>query len=247
MKICTRCNIEKDDSDYRIRRDKYKEKEYTMLNSTCRKCDAELSREYYKKKKNDPEFIKKSRERARGYKNKNYEDVVSRRKTAEYLKKHNEWEKKRYHKYKDFINERAKIKRATPEYKDYVKQYRQKRKEIIYEQEKITKKRYHEKHRDNVTKEYCFHLLRTQGIEIKEETLTQKQIEVIIDRIMKRLAELEKGTSKTCIMCNKIKSVKFFKRTKRNRERINTCNQCIYKSSKTTKYERYKSVKKPSV
>lgn len=245
-KVCTRCHVEKDCSQFGTTTSKYKESVYKRLKSHCKKCNAETQRISYSKMKDNPEFKEKNVRRAHEYSKKNYEEVKKRRKTAEYLKKHNDWEKKRYEKYKDFINERQRIRRQTPEYKAYMKEYRKRRKNIIYEQEKITKRKYQDKHRDNVTREYCFRLLKSQGIDVNEETLTEKQVRVIIDRIMNRLSELEKGTFRTCIMCNKSKSIKLFKHGE-NYARINTCNKCNYKSQKKRKYERYKRIKEPSI
>lgn len=234
MKVCKRCNTEKDDAEFGIATSRYKENVYKFLKSNCKQCERELRKIRYDNKKDVPEFKEKNRERAKQYRDKNFDAVSNRRKTAEYLLKHNAWEKKRYNKYKDFINERQRIKRQTPEYKAYVKAYRLRRKDIIFEQEKITKERYSAKHRDNVTEQYCFRLLKTQGVEINDKTLTEKQIKVLMDRVMKRLAELEKGTYKICVMCNNKKSVKYFKRGK-NFQRINTCSQCNYKIKKKTK------------
>lgn len=196
MKVCNRCHIDKDDSEFRTRKEKHKNSVYQLLNSTCKKCDAELSREYYNRIKDNPDFIEKNRKRGLEYRNKNYDEIAKRRKTAEYLIKHNSWEKKRYEKYSDFINERSRLRRKTKEYKKSMKEYRKKNKDKIYIQEVVTKKRYHEKNRDLITDKYCLNLIRsnegfTKG-EITKEMIEVKRNQILLWRIRMEILNKKK-------------------------------------------------------
>ena len=134
MKKCNRCKVEKKDSDFRIRTSRYKESVYEFLNNTCKQCDAELSGQYYHKNRT-PEMLAKNASRVKKYNSEN----------------------------KDKIRIRQKKKRSTPEYKAYMKKYREKRKQVIYQQELITKKRYHEKNRNEISDKYAIRLLKQSG------------------------------------------------------------------------------------
>lgn len=163
-KICAKCKIEKDSAEFRIKRPTYKDKTYWQLYSQCNKCCYENSKAYYERHKNDDNFKKKNRERVRQYALANSENIKIARSSERYKKKHVEWESKRYHRKRDEINAKAKLRRQTAEYKAKLKAYRVKNKEKIFAQEAITKRRYHEKHRDNLTDKYVGRLLKAQGV-----------------------------------------------------------------------------------
>lgn len=174
MKVCRNCLINKEDSEFRIRHDK--RSGISRLNNTCRFCDAEYSRMYYDKHKNDPAFKEKNVKRVRAYAHKNVDVIKVRRQTKEYLEKHAKWELNRYYRMKDVINGKAKVKRQTPEYKAKMKAYREKNKEKIFKQEVVTKKRYHEKHRDNLTDKYIIRQLISQDVATREVLLAHPEI-----------------------------------------------------------------------
>jgi hypothetical protein len=197
MKLCNRCKITKQDSDFRQRLDKRDGRKY--LNNECIQCDKERARIYYDKKKNDPVFKQKNRERAKRYVNSNPEEIRNRRKLPAYIKKHAEFAKKRYHKVKDEINAKQKIKRQTPEYKEYVKKYREKNKEKIAKQEAVTKKRYHEKHKTSVSDEYAIQQLVSQGygtraeVEGNKELIEIKKVQILTKRLKVAIANKKKN------------------------------------------------------
>lgn len=182
MKACTRCHIEKEDSEFRKRTDKRDGR--VFLNSTCKKCDAALAKKYYDKKKNDPSFKERNILRVKRYTASNFDEIKRRRKLPEYLKKHAGWALKRYYKVKDFVAAKMKVKRQTPEYKAKMAEYRKKNKEKIYQQEVITKKRYHEKNKSLLTDKYIINLLKTQGATaITPDLIELKRVKVLKHRI----------------------------------------------------------------
>lgn len=162
MKICSRCKKEKKDDQFRWRYDKRGKgsKELKYLNNTCRKCDTEISNRHYYKNKEDKNFISNWTKKSIDY----------------------------YAVHSDEVKAKMKLKRQTPEYKKMMRLYRERRKEIIYRQEVITKRRYHEKHRDNVTDEYVIRQLITQGVATREgllshpEIIQAKRIQILIKR-----------------------------------------------------------------
>jgi len=187
-KNCTRCGCYKTEANTRLR----KQGNSTYLNATCKSCDNEIQRSYYEKVKDNPEFKEKNRLRGKVYLNKNIEKVRAIRKSAEYIKKHNQWELNRYHKVKDVVSIKMKTKRQTPEYKEMMRKYRMKNKEKIKQQEVITKKRYQEKHRDNLTDEYIIRLLINQDVADREtltmhpEIIEAKRLQLLIIRKTKK-------------------------------------------------------------
>lgn len=184
-KQCNKCKAIKDASRFRVRLNKNK---YLMLNSICMECELINAKEYYERNKSDEEFKRKNRERAKAYKDKNCDEVRARRQKPEYLKKHSSWEKKRYGKKREEIAAKMKIKRQTPDYKNKMRAYREKNKDKIYSQEVVTKKRYAEKHRDNVTDEYVIRQLVGQGYATREslqsypEIIEAKRLQILIKR-----------------------------------------------------------------
>lgn len=159
MKVCSRCHIEKDNSDFRLRKDKRDDRIY--LNNTCKKCDAELQRIYYNSVKDNQDFKNKNRKRVKDWANS----------------------------LGDQYTEKTKKRRQSEIYKKSMRQYRKKNKAKIYEQEKITKNRYHTKHRDNLTDEYVTRQLISQGVATREslklhpEIIEAKRIQLKIKRI----------------------------------------------------------------
>jgi hypothetical protein len=180
FKRCTKCKKRKPLSGFRIRkgsRDGHNE----YLNSSCKKCDAEdTRRRYHEKKKSDPNFMEENRRRNKVHRNSPIKGA--KQELGKPLRL-----------YKDLISERNKIKRQTPKYKKYMRAYRQRRREIISEQEKITKLRYHEKHRDNITDRYAIRQLVTQGhgsyddIKNNRELIELEKAKILKFRIRKEI------------------------------------------------------------
>lgn len=188
MKICGSCKVEKNDSEFRTRKDGRPGRECTYLNNYCIECDKIRARIYYAQKKDDPEFKEKNRIRARQYQHANPDKIKSRKSTQEFKQKHAAQENARYYKMKDIVSAKMKIKRQTPEYKEMMRAYRCKNKEKIAKQELITKRRYHEKHRDKLTDEYIIRQLISQGVATREslkihpEIIEAKRIQLLIKR-----------------------------------------------------------------
>jgi hypothetical protein len=159
-KVCSRCQSEKPKTDFRIRTDKRSEPAFTYLNNTCMKCDADIQRERHR------------RQRA----------------TAEGRQKHNDQAKTFHRRHREKVLSIGKQKRQTPEYKEKMRAYRKRNKDKIHNQEVVTKKRYHEKHRDNVTDEYVIRQLITQGVATRDslrshpELIEAKRIQILIKR-----------------------------------------------------------------
>lgn len=167
MKLCSRCNIEKDDSAFRVRTDKRRNPPLVYLNNTCYDCDAETQRERVRKQRQTPEG----------------------------RKKHNQWANKSYHRHRDDRVRKMREKRKTPEYKAKMKEYRENNKQKIYQQEVITKKRYHEKNRDAVTDEYVIGRLIQQGYKREEctpELIELKRVKILKKRLKNKIAKLKK-------------------------------------------------------
>lgn len=206
MKVCTKCKCEKDDSEFRIRFTKYKDKKYYGLNATCKSCDLLMAKENYEKNKNIPEFKRKNAQRVRDYRNKEIDKIKARRSTEEYRKQHNQWELNRYHLKKDEINARQREKRKTPEYKAYMKEYRAKNKERIYQQEVITKERYHEKNKKQLTDKYIIRLFLSNGFPYPTPIeIEMKRAEVLISRLRKFTSKKKIGILKKCNRCEELK------------------------------------------
>jgi hypothetical protein len=169
MKICSRCNIEKDDSEFRLRYDKKGKgsKQLTYLNNTCKTCDSEISNKHYFKNKNNPEF------------------------RQEWLRKSNQY----YNNHKEEVKAKMKAYRQTPEYKIMRIEYRKKNREKIFQQEIITKKRYLDKNRNSVSDEYCIHKIRDQKnierVDITEDMIERKRIEILIKRLRNNIVKIK--------------------------------------------------------
>lgn len=127
MKICSRCRLLKSHKEYRWRTEK-RSKSYPFCypNSTCKKCDSELSKERHMVLKNDEEYKIISRERAK----KSYQKNRTKNLLAA-----------KQYRLKDSSRERR---------KEYISENKGK----IKQQEDICKKRYFNYHRDNLTDQY---------------------------------------------------------------------------------------------
>lgn len=188
-KVCNRCHVEKHQNEFRIRQDK--RDGFSYLNNECRECDKERAAVYYAKRKDDPNFKRKNAERSRQYIKSNSDQIRQRRTTEQYKKKHAVGNMNSYYRVKDRVAARMRVKRQTPEYKSMMKSYREKNKSKIHEQEKITKRRYHEKHRDALTDEYIINQLKSQGVadenilEKCPQLIEAKRIQILIKREIK--------------------------------------------------------------
>lgn len=177
MKTCSRCKIKKDESEFRMRKDKRKGGLF-YLNNTCRQCDKEIADAYYNKKKDDPEFKRKNIERAKAYKEKSVDKIKLRKSTIEFKKKYCKWNNDSYYRMKDVIAAKMKIKRQTPEYKKRMKEYRKKNKEKIDKQEAITKKRHQEKIVSTISDAYIVNHL---GLTTKDLPLIKREMPELLE------------------------------------------------------------------
>lgn len=170
MIVCTRCDKEKEDSKFRIRTDKRRNPPLIYVNNVCKDCESEISKER----------------------------VRNQRKTEEGRKRHNKWAMASYQRNREKNIHRMREARKTPEYKAYMKEYRKRRKEIIQQQEQVTKRKYHEKHRDAVTDSYAIRLLVTQGfgtyeeIEKQRELIDLKKVQILTKRLKMKVSQLKK-------------------------------------------------------
>lgn len=118
------------------------------LNNTCKKCDAEISNTHYFKNKDNPEFLENWKKKSRSYYAEHAEEIKAKRKLI----------------------------RQTPEYKKMMKEYRERNKARIYEQEVITKRRYHEKNKNEISDKYIINQLVNQGYGKKEDVSKNKDL-----------------------------------------------------------------------
>lgn len=180
-KRCTRCKIEKPTDEFRIRQEDGK---YYYINSTCKKCDAELTRTYYEKHKNDEDFKRRNCERAKAYVEKNPDKVRLRKSTIEFKKNHCKLNKDSYHRMKEVIAAKMKLIRQTPEFKKKMKAYRDKNKDKIYQQEQITKRRYQVKNQEPLTDKYILNKMSIPLTELEKiKTVLPELIEVKREQI----------------------------------------------------------------
>lgn len=158
MKQCSKCHIEKEDSCFRQRKENRRNCTSVYLNNTCRECDAELARLYYSKVKNDDKFKVKNRGRANEYRQNNYERVA----------------------------EKGRIRRMSEAYKKMRRDYEQQNKDRIHKKSVPVKKRFHEKHRDNLTDEYIsnklFGRIDREFINNFPEIIEAKRLQILIKR-----------------------------------------------------------------
>lgn len=249
-KVCTRCKIEKQKDEFRIGVKEKSGCQY-FLSQYCRKCESELARIYYDKKKDDPEFKKKNSERTKLYAQKNVDEIRKRRKLPDFKKKHANRENKRYHRNKDWIADKMKKKRQTPEYKQNRKNYIEKNKEKIAKQEIITKRKYHEKNRDALTDVYIINLLRNQGtVNPTAEQIELKRAKILIKRIKEKVGSSKTGKTKQCSICkNTLDLCEFWKNKKSPDKKAPFCKYCGKQKNDQNKlkYERHNKPAQPPI
>ena len=170
-KECSHCNILKPKDEFRTRWERRVEPAFPYLNNTCKKCDTELTHLAHK----------------------------TRRKTPEGKEKNRKWAKASYYNRRQKAIEYMKKTRQTEEYKKRRKDYIEKNKSKIYKQELITKRRYHEKNRDNLTDVYISNQLKSQGvasqeiIELCPQLIEAKRLQILIKREIKNHGNKESG------------------------------------------------------
>lgn len=188
------------------------------LNNICKTCDNEISNKHYFKNKSNPDFHKKWLEKSQEY----------------------------YHSHKEEIKAKMKLKRQTPEYKKMMREYRQRRKDIIHKQEAVTKKRYHEKHKNNITDRYCITKIKEQtGIndsEITSEMIEVERVKILMSRIGKYITNRPyTGVKKICSCCGVEKDeTEFYKKGKKSKDRIAHCKKCSNLKCKTYRQNKKK-------
>lgn len=156
-KVCTKCNEEKELSEYYI-----KDKKTMRLFSCCKICYNKSQSIKYEKNKTNEEFLKKQRESTKRYRDKNKEKINQRQK--EYRNKNKEYLRlKRNQTQKEYVKRNIeKIKLDQKKYRDknkekikeYNKNYRLNNREYI---KSLDKKRYEKKKEliiDNAKKYY---------------------------------------------------------------------------------------------
>lgn len=199
MKICSKCHIEKDISEFREKKERYKNSIYLVRDSICNTCAKVLAKEHYHKKMSDP----KNRER------------------------HNELAKLQYWKRRDKNIAQSKVYRSKPEYKENRKKYIEKNKEKIYKQEVVTKKKYSEKHKKGLTDKYISRLLVTQNKPVTEDSIENKKVEVLISRLKLAVSNTYRGDKKICVKCGIEKDVsEFWFDSIKDNKRLATCKSC---------------------
>lgn len=207
-KICSRCKVGKDLSEFRMRYDKRGKGSKSLVypNNTCRKCDTEIQNKYYFKHKDTPGFLEKWINKSREYYSANREK----------------------------IKEKMKLKRQTPEYKAMMKAYREKNKEKIYKQELVTKQRYHKKNRDNITDTYAINILKNNKKEVNEESIEIQKNKILIHRIKDVINNNPIGKQKKCSVCGEIKDLsEFWNNSNSSDKKCAYCKSCgIVKNQK---------------
>lgn len=162
MKICNRCHIEKEDSEFRVRTENRRGSKCRYLNNNCKNCDRELAAIYLNKIKDTYWFKEKNRANAKSYNLKN----------------------------KDLIAQKRRIKRQTPEYKEYVKAYIQKNKNVILAGNRERNNRYVKKNVDEISDTYAkrtilAHTPNIKSADIPLSLIKAKQIILTIKREVK--------------------------------------------------------------
>ena len=135
-KICTKCNLSKDDSEFRSRYDK--RKDLTYSSSSCKSCEREYSKSRYqnnsKYKQSNKITSKKFREDNPDY-HKNYEYTLTQEQTVKYKEKAKEYYQKNKDKIKSYQRQynktdSCKNSKLKNKYSITLQQYNQ----MIYEQ-----------------------------------------------------------------------------------------------------------------
>lgn len=219
MKVCSRCNIEKDDSEFRMRHDKRNGGSF-YLNNTCKKCDAEITRLSYREWRKTPEGKKINRERAKAY----------------------------YKRERDKVKRKMKQKRQTPEYKAKNREYRNRNKEKIHGQEIITKKRYHEKNKKQITDKYVKQQLRQDGnYNPTPEEIEIKRSKIIIHRIKEKIDSQKIGVAKICSVCKEEYDLsQFWRKARNSKKRVSFCKACGSVKNQEQKNKRNERHSKPA-
>lgn len=208
MQTCLICGEEKEVSEFRGKTDKRIKDpvKRVFFSKTCKKCEAAKQKERVKKQRSTPE----GKER------------------------HNKWANEFHSRHREKCLAKMKERRQTPEYKAYMKAYREKNKEKIKEQELITKRKYHEKNKKEITDKYASHILRTQGKDISEENLELEKVKILVHRIKKVILNTEVlDEIKVCSRCLKEKKLSDFYRNRTGGNgRLSKCRECCSEIAK---------------
>lgn len=148
MKVCSHCHLQKEDTEFRMRRE-FRRKgggPLLYLNNVCKSCDAVIANKYYSHHKDDPKF------------------------KDQWLKKSRDY----YHLNKEKIKEKMKAKRQTPEYKAMMKAYREKNKEKIRTDSNRRNKKYLNKIKNDISDQYLKRLSLTAAYQVNSDRYKQK-------------------------------------------------------------------------
>lgn len=171
MKTCSHCKTEKDDLEFRLRRETRGNRgggKLLYLNNVCRACDATITNKSYNKRKHDPEWLKKWNEQSTKY----------------------------YHSNKEKCTAKAKDYRSKS--KNKRKAYDLAHKDKIKAQHSLVAKRWLAYQRDNLTDVYCTALIRSQngGKErcknITPEMIEQKRFAI---KLKRQINEIRKANA----------------------------------------------------
>lgn len=168
MKECSKCLLVLPVYEFSVVVDKRPGKECVYLHNVCKKCVCKKAMEYYNKKKNDPDFKKKNRERVKKWSTENKEYVAEKRKEV----------------------------RKSDEYKEYVKAYYEKNHDKIRHQASKTNDKYIREQRAKITDKYAIILLMhprnglTRDV-ITKDMIEMKKIEIAIDRLKRLIKKNE--------------------------------------------------------
>lgn len=144
MKVCNRCKVNKDDSEFRLRRETRGKRgggKLTYLNNVCKKCESETQTRYYFQNKDNPEWLENWRKKSSDYHKKNREEILKK------MAKRN----------------------ATPEHKAYMIEYNKKNKDRIKLQSRARNKKYLRKLIMNLKPAYAKRLRLTAEYQIKSD------------------------------------------------------------------------------
>lgn len=159
-KVCSKCNEKKNKNDFRVRADKRSDPPFIYLNNTCKKCDAELHLERFRKERNTPEG------KAR----------------------HNRWAREFHHRHREKCLAAAKERRNRPGYKEMISEYRNRNRDKLNKKSVITKRRWSQKHMENLTDEYIsmklFNCIDREFIKNHPELIEAKRLQILIKRKM---------------------------------------------------------------
>lgn len=168
MKACKSCQLNLNESVFRKKLDKRDGKYY--LSSNCIKCESELARIYHNKRKDDPIFKEKNRQRTKNWSIENYE----------------------------YIQEYNKYRRSIPENKERRKEYNEANRDIIRLHSNKCNDKYIKKQRNSITDQYAIIQIchPRNGITrdmVTKEMIELKKIDIVIDRIKKQINKINNG------------------------------------------------------